>query len=115
VFVTLELFAPKARALRMFHDAGLRVALPALGRAIAGESDAYAYLAESMREFVTRERYAEMLAEAGFASAKGEDLTFGMAGLVTGWRPDEEEDRRRNNGRERRPVRKTTALPSEGA
>ena len=104
VFVTLELFAPKARSMRALHDAGLR-ALPALGAAVAGESEAYAYLAESMREFVTRDRYAEMLRAAGFEEAKGEDLTFGVAGIVTAWRPREEEDRLGNHGRERRAVR----------
>jgi 4-hydroxy-3-polyprenylbenzoate decarboxylase len=82
VFVTLELFQPRGATSRFIHGAGLRYALPALGAAIAHDREAYAYLAESMEGFVTREAYETLLTEEGFGAITSNDLTLGMAALV---------------------------------
>jgi ubiquinone/menaquinone biosynthesis methyltransferase len=82
VFVTLELFQPRGATSRFIHGAGLRYALPALGAAIAHDREAYAYLAESMEGFVTREAYETLLTEEGFGAIASTDLTLGMAALV---------------------------------
>ena len=84
VFVTLELFQPRGTTSRFLHGAGLRYALPALGAAIANDREAYAYLAESMEGFVTRESYEQLLTEEGFGSISATDLTLGMAAIVRG-------------------------------
>jgi 4-hydroxy-3-polyprenylbenzoate decarboxylase len=81
-FVTLELFRPRRVASQIVHGAGMRYALPALGAAIAKDRAAYAYLAESMDGFVTREAYEQLLTEAGFGSIHAVDLTLGIAAIV---------------------------------
>jgi ubiquinone/menaquinone biosynthesis methyltransferase len=83
-FVTLELFAPKLLRTRALHGAALRTALPILGTVVARDRDAYAYLAESMEGFVTREQYAAILAEEGFDDVESVDLTMGVAAIVKG-------------------------------
>ncbi|MBX3233360.1 MAG: menaquinone biosynthesis decarboxylase [Labilithrix sp.] len=82
VFVTLELFQPRGATSRLLHGAGLRYALPMLGAAIANDREAYAYLAESMEGFVTREAYEQLLAAEGFTAVTSIDLTLGMAAIV---------------------------------
>jgi 4-hydroxy-3-polyprenylbenzoate decarboxylase len=81
-FVTLELFAPKALRTRAFHAAALKSALPMLGAIVAHERDAYAYLAESMAGFVTRDEYETILREEGFTDVRATDLTLGVAAIV---------------------------------
>jgi ubiquinone/menaquinone biosynthesis methyltransferase len=83
-FVTLELFAPKLLRTRALHSAALRSALPVLGAVVARDRDAYAYLAESMEGFVTREQYEAILREEGFEDVDATDLTMGVAALVKG-------------------------------
>jgi 4-hydroxy-3-polyprenylbenzoate decarboxylase len=96
-FVTLELFAPTKARTRLLHAAGLRFALPVLGAVVAGDRDAYAYLAESMRGFVTREEYEAMLRAEGFEIDRTTDLTMGVAAIVVARAPA----RRVTNGKAR--------------
>lgn len=81
-FVTLELFQPKLMRTRAVHRAALRAALPALGSVVAGDRDAYAYLAESMEGFVTRADYERVLREEGFEGVEATNLTLGVAAVV---------------------------------
>lgn len=83
-FLTLELFAPKLLRTRALHSAALRSALPVLGAVVARDRDAYAYLAESMEGFVTREQYEAILREEGFEDVGATDLTMGVAAVVKG-------------------------------
>jgi UbiD family decarboxylase/ubiquinone/menaquinone biosynthesis methyltransferase len=83
-FVTLELFAPKLLRTRALHTAALKSALPVLGAVVARDRDAYAYLAESMAGFVTREQYETILREEGFETVSASDLTMGVAAIVKG-------------------------------
>lgn len=83
-FVTLELFAPKLLRTRALHSAAFRSALPVLGAVVARDRDAYAYLAESMEGFVTREQYEAILREEGFEQVGATDLTMGVAAIVSG-------------------------------
>jgi ubiquinone/menaquinone biosynthesis methyltransferase len=82
LFVTLELFQPKKLRTRALHKAALSAALPVLGSVVAGDREAYAYLAESMAGFVTAEEYEQLLREEGFADVEVTDLTMGVASLV---------------------------------
>ena len=86
-FVTLELFAPKLLRTRALHRAALEAALPALGAVVAGDRDAYAYLAESMRGFVAKDEYVDLLRSEGFEAVTSRDLTLGVAAIVTAVAP----------------------------
>lgn len=87
-FVTLELFAPARLRTRVFQETFARAALPALGAVVAGDREAYAYLAESMRGFVTRAAYEELLREEGFGAVESSDLTLGVASVVRATAPE---------------------------
>lgn len=86
-FVTLELFAPSSLRARAVHRAALKAALPALGAVVAKDREAYAYLAESMEGFVTRDQYVALLREEGFESVDVQGLTMGVAAIVRGSAP----------------------------
>jgi ubiquinone/menaquinone biosynthesis methyltransferase len=83
-FVTLELFAAKKLRTRAFHETFANLALPALGAVIAGDRQAYAYLAKSMKGFVTREAYEGLLRDEGYEDVRATDLTLGVASIVHG-------------------------------
>jgi ubiquinone/menaquinone biosynthesis methyltransferase len=81
--VILEFFKPTASVTRAFH-AGFARMLPAVGRVVSRDADAYRYLAKSMASFVTREECEDLLRAHGFRDVRSEELTFGVASIVTG-------------------------------
>ena len=87
ILLTLELFQPRAATTRLVHGAGLKYVLPVMGAAIAGDRDAYAYLADSMAGFVTRPAYEVQLAAEGFTRVNAVDLTLGMLAIVEATKP----------------------------
>jgi ubiquinone/menaquinone biosynthesis methyltransferase len=84
VFVVLELFRPTRWPTRVFHAFYGRVLLPAVGRLVSGDGEAYHYLSRSMRGFLTRTEMESELRAAGFREVHGIDLTLGVASLVWG-------------------------------
>ncbi|MEM7641606.1 MAG: bifunctional demethylmenaquinone methyltransferase/2-methoxy-6-polyprenyl-1,4-benzoquinol methylase UbiE [Pseudomonadota bacterium] len=60
--------------------------IPRLGQAIAGDRDSYQYLVESIRQFPDQDRFAAMIAGAGFGNVKYRNLSFGIAALHSGWK-----------------------------
>jgi demethylmenaquinone methyltransferase / 2-methoxy-6-polyprenyl-1,4-benzoquinol methylase len=59
----------------------LRRVLPRLAQALTGDRAAYVYLNETIEEFPGRQRLAQEIAAAGFASVRARALTFGIAAL----------------------------------
>jgi demethylmenaquinone methyltransferase/2-methoxy-6-polyprenyl-1,4-benzoquinol methylase len=70
---------------RMYDTYSFRV-LPALGAVVAGDAEAYQYLAESIRRFPAQERFARMIASAGFDLVKYRNLSGGIAAIHSAWR-----------------------------
>ena len=60
--------------------------IPKMGQVIAGDSESYQYLVESIRKFPNQERFATMIRHAGFSQVKYRNLTFGVAALHSGWK-----------------------------
>ena len=60
--------------------------LPWLGQTVAGDRDAYVYLAESIRKFPDQARLVAMMEAAGLGRASYRNFTGGIAALHSGWR-----------------------------
>jgi demethylmenaquinone methyltransferase/2-methoxy-6-polyprenyl-1,4-benzoquinol methylase len=85
-FLCLEFSPVDAPFLRQAYDLYSFVVLPELGQLVAGDRDAYRYLAESIRRFPRQNELAEMMCAAGFERVRFRNLTGGIAALHTGWR-----------------------------
>ena len=70
---------------RLYDLYSFRV-LPLLGQMVAGNADAYRYLAESIRRFPSQERFASMIAAAGLDLVKYRNLSGGIAAIHSAWR-----------------------------
>ena len=60
--------------------------IPALGRAVTGDAEAYRYLVESIRKFPHPEEFADMMRDAGFRRVSFQPMTGGIVALHSGWR-----------------------------
>lgn len=60
--------------------------IPRMGKVIAGDSESYQYLVESIRKFPDQERFATMIRDAGFDNVSYRNMTFGVAALHVGWK-----------------------------
>ena len=85
-FHCLEFSRFRVAALAPLYDTWSFRVLPRLGRAVAGDADAYRYLAESIRTFPDQERLAEMMRAAGFSQVRVRNLSGGIVAIHTGWR-----------------------------
>ena len=85
-FLCLEFSKVDAPGLDRIYEAYSDAVIPALGRVVTGDGAPYRYLVESIRQFPTPERFADMIAEAGFAQVKYERLTGGVVAIHSGWK-----------------------------
>jgi demethylmenaquinone methyltransferase / 2-methoxy-6-polyprenyl-1,4-benzoquinol methylase len=60
--------------------------IPALGRMVAGDTEAYRYLVESIRRFPKPPAFAGMMREANFSRVSFRQMTGGIVALHSGWR-----------------------------
>ncbi len=85
-FLCLEFSRVTAPGLDRLYDLYSFEVLPRLGEAIAGDGEAYRYLAESIRRFPSQRRFARMIAAAGFSQVKYRNLSGGIAAMHSGWK-----------------------------
>ena len=85
-FLCLEFSPVTLPLLQPFYDAFSFHVLPALGEAVTGNREAYAYLAESIRRFPDRQRFAAMISAAGLERVRARSLSGGVAALHSAWR-----------------------------
>ena len=85
-FFCLEFSQVAAPALRRLHARYTAEALPRLGRLVAGDGEAYRYLAESIARFPDRETLAAMMRDGGFERVGWRALSGGAVALHRGWR-----------------------------
>jgi demethylmenaquinone methyltransferase/2-methoxy-6-polyprenyl-1,4-benzoquinol methylase len=80
----LEFSQPPNRVFAAIYHFYARRILPAIGGALSGSRDAYAYLPESVRKFPGPAALAGMMGAAGFADVRYELLTGGIVALHLG-------------------------------
>lgn len=80
----LEFNRPPKRWYRPFVDFYLYRILPRVGRLFTRRGDAYTYLPESMKQFVSREVLAETMRQAGLCDIRVHDLNFGTVCIHLG-------------------------------
>jgi demethylmenaquinone methyltransferase/2-methoxy-6-polyprenyl-1,4-benzoquinol methylase len=85
-FLCLEFSRVEAPGLDAVYDAYSTAILPRLGQAVAGDGEAYRYLAESIRRFPPQAKFARMIGAAGLSRVKVRNLTGGIAALHSAWR-----------------------------
>jgi demethylmenaquinone methyltransferase/2-methoxy-6-polyprenyl-1,4-benzoquinol methylase len=85
-FLCLEFTPAVTPLLQPLYDLYSFHVLPALGRIVTGDRDAYSYLVESIRRFPPQSTLAEMIAGAGLDRVRFRSLTGGIAALHSAWR-----------------------------
>jgi demethylmenaquinone methyltransferase/2-methoxy-6-polyprenyl-1,4-benzoquinol methylase len=85
-FLCLEFSTVDVPGLAALYDFYSFNVIPPLGRAVAGDAEAYRYLVESIRRFPRPEIFAEMMQAAGFRRVSFQSITGGIVALHSGWR-----------------------------
>jgi demethylmenaquinone methyltransferase/2-methoxy-6-polyprenyl-1,4-benzoquinol methylase len=85
-FLCLEFSTVDVPGLDAIYDFYSFNVIPMLGRAVAGDAEAYRYLVESIRRFPRPEVFAEMMRAAGFRRVSFQRMTGGIVALHSGWR-----------------------------
>jgi len=85
-FLCLEFSRVEAPGLDALYDVYSMSVLPRLGQMVAGDAEAYRYLAESIRRFPPQKEFARMIEKAGLSRVKVRNLTGGIAAMHSAWR-----------------------------
>jgi demethylmenaquinone methyltransferase / 2-methoxy-6-polyprenyl-1,4-benzoquinol methylase len=85
-FLCLEFSTVDVPGLDALYDFYSFNVIPALGRAVARDAEAYRYLVESIRRFPRPDAFAEMMRAAGFHRVSFQRMTGGVVALHSGWR-----------------------------
>jgi demethylmenaquinone methyltransferase/2-methoxy-6-polyprenyl-1,4-benzoquinol methylase len=85
-FLCLEFSSVDVPGLDALYDLYSFNVIPALGRMVTGDREAYRYLVESIRRFPHPEAFAQMMRDAGFVRAGFERMAGGIVALHSGWR-----------------------------
>ena len=85
-FFCLEFSKVAVGPLEKVYDAYSFSVLPWLGGMIAGNRDAYKYLAESIRRFPQQKPLMDLMTKAGLAQVSFRNVSGGIAAIHCGWR-----------------------------
>ncbi len=86
--IVLEFSLPQNALLRRLYLFYFRNILPRIGGLISGDSYAYRYLNETVETFPYGEAFCELMRAAGFQNVRATPLTFGIATIYQGDRPE---------------------------
>lgn len=84
-FLCLEFSQVELPVLERIYDQYSFRVVPKIGELVTGEAQPYRYLVESIRKFPTAERFASMIADAGFKRVSFDRLTAGVVAIHSGW------------------------------
>jgi demethylmenaquinone methyltransferase/2-methoxy-6-polyprenyl-1,4-benzoquinol methylase len=84
-FLCLEFSDVDVPLLDRLYEAYSFTAIPALGKVVTGDGDAYRYLVESIRRFPHADRFRDMIAAAGLQRATYQRLSGGIVAIHSAW------------------------------
>jgi demethylmenaquinone methyltransferase/2-methoxy-6-polyprenyl-1,4-benzoquinol methylase len=84
--VVLEL-TPSRGSLRPIIEFYEQRIIPAVGRLVSGEGDAYSYLPQSVAASLTSAQIQDLFHQAGLVSVGAKELNFGTVAIVWGTKP----------------------------
>ncbi|MCO4812038.1 MAG: bifunctional demethylmenaquinone methyltransferase/2-methoxy-6-polyprenyl-1,4-benzoquinol methylase UbiE [Gammaproteobacteria bacterium] len=79
-------FSEPHKVLKPAYDLYSFKVLPTIGKLVAGDSDSYQYLAESIRMHPDQEALKAMMEDAGFERCRYDNLAAGIVALHVGYR-----------------------------
>ncbi|MBI1202338.1 MAG: bifunctional demethylmenaquinone methyltransferase/2-methoxy-6-polyprenyl-1,4-benzoquinol methylase UbiE [Rhodopseudomonas sp.] len=85
-FLCLEFSSVDVPGIDRIYDLYSYKAIPAIGRAVTGDREAYAYLVESIRKFPKPKVFAQMIEDAGFRRVSYTAMTGGVVAMHSGWK-----------------------------
>jgi demethylmenaquinone methyltransferase/2-methoxy-6-polyprenyl-1,4-benzoquinol methylase len=85
-FLCLEFSSVDVPGLDRIYDLYSFNVIPALGRMVTNDAEAYRYLVESIRRFPRPEAFADMIRRAGFHRVGYRQMSGGIVALHSGWR-----------------------------
>jgi demethylmenaquinone methyltransferase/2-methoxy-6-polyprenyl-1,4-benzoquinol methylase len=85
-FLCLEFSDVDVPLLDRIYEAYSFTAIPALGKIVSGDGDAYRYLVESIRRFPHADRFRDMIASAGLQRAGYQRLSGGIVAIHSAWK-----------------------------
>jgi len=84
--LVLEFSKPTSPALEKIYDTYSFSILPKMGELVAGDSESYKYLAESIRMHPDQETLQSMMDDAGFIKTEYHNMTGGIVALHRGFK-----------------------------
>jgi demethylmenaquinone methyltransferase/2-methoxy-6-polyprenyl-1,4-benzoquinol methylase len=84
----LECSLPENKLIRKGYLFYFRKILPRLGGWVSGDSYAYNYLNKTVETFPCGEAFCALMRDAGFEAVQAEPMTFGVATLYSGVKPE---------------------------
>jgi demethylmenaquinone methyltransferase / 2-methoxy-6-polyprenyl-1,4-benzoquinol methylase len=85
-FLCLEFSRVDVPVLERIYDAYSFAVIPAIGKVVTGDGAPYRYLVESIREFPSPDRFADIIGQAGFARVDVTRLSGGIVAIHSGWK-----------------------------
>jgi demethylmenaquinone methyltransferase/2-methoxy-6-polyprenyl-1,4-benzoquinol methylase len=85
-FMCLEFSTVEVPLLDTLYDVYSFNAIPILGGLVAGQSEAYRYLVESIRRFPDQKSFTRLIEDAGFERVRYRNLSGGIAAIHAAWR-----------------------------
>ena len=85
-FFCLEFSTTQWPGFAEVYDAYSHRLVPRLGQMLAGDSESYRYLIESIRRFPDMPKFEGMIREAGFVNTRVEPIMGGLVAIHSGWK-----------------------------
>ena len=85
-FLCLEFSSVDVPGLDRLYELYSFNIIPAIGKAVTGNREAYQFMVESIRKFPKPKAFAQLITDAGFRRASFTLMTGGVVALHSGWR-----------------------------